>query len=1008
MNKKGVIKAGIVSLLVIGTVAAFLILSGVVFSSAVIDSSQYVLGERVRIDLRGYGTTDLKIITPSTTYKYKALNERLLFRPKEVGIYNVEILSNGVREYYSFEVIGEEIPEVPEEDNETVLVPEEPFKSKYENVSIVVDKPVKNSEELGNVKATRTKLVIPKKDNFTVYVDTPSGTKPVDFEVSDEYVSEDEISIIVNDVDGDVRLEYFTDPPRKEERIVSVKKKEVVVSSPEGLDYQDVLAFTEIPEKTFRKDLIEVFWKEENRSMDFEAYDRDGDGLFDFIEWVVPHLSNQTFEIIVITSAEHLDENRSFVSDIYPWVKDKDNNWSEIIPDGHFVKVIFEKQLNNKKDITIYARNFSGNPRIEVYEKNGSVMLADFGLISDDKKYRILLTDLVGFQDTFDLKVVGGSVEFDYIVDPVSEPPPNGGIFKGSEDEDGTDFNADSSFSGLVWASQNYDDGVLNYNVINPTRIEVLEDGDYFLALSLPIHDEDFASVNEKRSSIEAHVHVNGVATGFSSRPSYLRLSGDGNPDHFETSDNLAVLIPNLSSGDYIEIKVKGNANTENSQVVDDEFALFVEKVPEDDEIFAAYGTQADSGTDLNAGTEDVYSTDMQWNSIVKDSIFTHTDGISNITLSDIGHYYVTVNIPLSGSVQRASVGGRVELDGVEVTGGTFHQGYIRNAQGHTTASIHWAGLVETSSANQNLSIGVGRFANSNTITTGGQNASLFVRKLSNGNEGIFHSTTIVHTGGANWNPASEGYILWQTPNEKDTSYYTHTDNTENITVNEDGYYLLSFNSPELLSGGGARQSPQFLVYVDGVLQNASRTGSTYNRNNNGHTQTSTSLVYLLNLDAGQSIKIGVRRGDGNGDDATGSLSANNEGVIFIEHKGKQVVEWSESVLDFGARTQSNGNVTLGVNITAKGDHENVNVTCDSGNCSILTTNWTNGVDMVSGEILEVYFTCSNAIEGEFEAYYNVSSDNSTSANQLFVTCVMSSSNTVLWNQSTLRFRPGL
>ncbi|MBS3088837.1 hypothetical protein J4402_03595 [Candidatus Pacearchaeota archaeon] len=82
----------------------------------------------------------------------------------------------------------------------------------------------------------------------------------------------------------------------------------------------------------------------------------DDDGNVDYIEWVVPHLSNQTFEIIIeISKAEHLDANRTFVEDVYDSVKARDGNWTTI-PDGDYLRVTFEENLTSEKDITIYAR----------------------------------------------------------------------------------------------------------------------------------------------------------------------------------------------------------------------------------------------------------------------------------------------------------------------------------------------------------------------------------------------------------------------------------------------------------------------------------------------------------------------------------------------------------------------------------------------------------------------------------------------------------------------------
>lgn len=88
----------------------------------------------------------------------------------------------------------------------------------------------------------------------------------------------------------------------------------------------------------------------------FDAYDLDEDGFIDYIEWVVPHLSEQRFDIIYITRAEHLDDNRTFIEDVFELVKARDNNWTEPIPSGDYLRVMFERNLTSSNDITIYAR----------------------------------------------------------------------------------------------------------------------------------------------------------------------------------------------------------------------------------------------------------------------------------------------------------------------------------------------------------------------------------------------------------------------------------------------------------------------------------------------------------------------------------------------------------------------------------------------------------------------------------------------------------------------------
>ena len=112
-------------------------------------------------------------------------------------------------------------------------------------------------------------------------------------------------------------------------------------------------------------------------SISYDAYDLDEDGYVDYIEWNVPHLSSQTYTIIIeISKAEHLDEDYAFIEDVYEQVKAKDGNYTEI-PDSHYLRVTFEQNLTKEKDITIYARaGCNGSVEIngievpcEIYEK---------------------------------------------------------------------------------------------------------------------------------------------------------------------------------------------------------------------------------------------------------------------------------------------------------------------------------------------------------------------------------------------------------------------------------------------------------------------------------------------------------------------------------------------------------------------------------------------------------------------------------------------------------------
>ena len=178
-----------------------------------------------------------------------------------------------------------------------------------------------------------------------------------------------------------INYEIVTEPETNQNNAVSneIKKneketnkgKEVRVLSSPGK--KNIEINTKVSEnwKIREKDEIQVYWKEGGEYIDFSTVDLDGDGLIDEILWNADDLErNQTYEIIIITDAMHLDENRNFISNIYESVKEKEGMWSESIADGEYVRVTFEIPLDNTRDITIWSRTISGTPRVEVYEKD--------------------------------------------------------------------------------------------------------------------------------------------------------------------------------------------------------------------------------------------------------------------------------------------------------------------------------------------------------------------------------------------------------------------------------------------------------------------------------------------------------------------------------------------------------------------------------------------------------------------------------------------------------------
>jgi hypothetical protein len=283
-----------------------------------------------------------------------------------------------------------------------------------------------NSESLitGNVIVD---LKLKKRDSFIISF-FKQLIKITGFTV--ESVQEDatnletlEVNIAQNENITNYIIEYYTDAPFSIEKNMSYGKQ-VVISTFGELNYTNILSYSIIPEiyNLGEEDRIKLFWVENNTYLNFDSYDLDGNNKLDYIEWITPHLSNQTFEIILITKAQHLDFNRNFISDIYDYVKTQDANWSEVIGNNEYVRVTFERALDKTKDITIFARNANNeSASIEVYTQDGNQSIVRFDNISEEGLYKVYLTNLPEnySSETFDLKILTeGGIEFDWIVDP--------------------------------------------------------------------------------------------------------------------------------------------------------------------------------------------------------------------------------------------------------------------------------------------------------------------------------------------------------------------------------------------------------------------------------------------------------------------------------------------------------------------------------------------------------------------------------------------------------------
>ena len=411
----------------------------------------------------------------------------------------------------------------------------------------------------------------------------------------------------------------------------------------------------------------------------------------------------------------------------------------------------------------------------------------------------------------------------------------NGASLKGNEYTKG----GSSVIGGgvIAWNEYSSVDPTAFTHDLSSSDLTVLKDGDYLVAVTVPLY-----TFNGQRNTQRADLMVNGTAVPHGlGESSYIRWANN----HSEASDHFAVLV-SLKANDVITVKTTPTA-ANATQAFIATCSLYAELVEGNRNVFSATATEIQSGAELNV-EPDTGDQGLVWTSARKGSAYSHTDGNAEITFEDAGNYMVYANVPLRGNVGRGSVGLTLNLDEEYIEGARGQQGYIRNANNHKDASIHFSGMIRAE-AGQVLTVTTEQLALAGSIKVqANRAASIFIDKLRN--DGLFSDSFTETTAGENMNPANktalslvgDGYSIDIIDN---TTYSNEGDGEENIVIKKAGNYLLTFNVT-LYSGGG-RVNPRFTVEVNGDVVPGATSLSHYIRNQNGHNESTGSFVALLN-----------------------------------------------------------------------------------------------------------------------------------------------------------------
>jgi hypothetical protein len=395
-----------------------------------------------------------------------------------------------------------------------------------------------------------------------------------------------------------------------------------------------------------------------------------------------------------------------------------------------------------------------------------------------------------------------------------------------------------------------------------------------------------------------------------------LRLTAN-DPD-FQSSDDITVTIEvadtdndgladsweNFFFNDLDEgpsADTDGDGQDNSTEFINGTDPAVDESSPSSTARYVAYtATQLEGGaSDLNQSS----ATNLDWQETVSQSPLLNLGSGGVIEVMRSGDYFISLTLPMSSGVQRSAVRAQAYVNGSPVPGLLGESSYIRSASDHSESSSHFAGMLSGLDRGDWVEVKVLGTAASGTVTI--STARLFVEYVQPSRT-LFASLSDGPAGG-NLNPTSADSLLWSAPQRKDAGF-THTDDTDSITLDNAGTYLVSVNMPMYSNAG--RASPRLEVLLDGSRVPSGSGTQGYIRSDSGHNNASVHWSGLVQATAGSVLTVSVIEEGASG---TVSLPAGEKVSLFIEELDVLTGAYfgSGTALDSGDNWNATGNVAF-------------------------------------------------------------------------------------------------
>lgn len=337
--------------------------------------------------------------------------------------------------------------------------------------------------------------------------------------------------------------------------------------------------------------------------------------------------------------------------------------------------------------------------------------------------------------------------------------------------------------------------------------IDLADGGHYLIMYSVPTE----SSGGTNRSEIQTWIRNETTTTNlqYGRGQGFIRRTAGADEAY-----NQGAAIIDVTAGDDIRIQsIRTDSNTGTAQTRANKAGISILKLkeswdyirtrPSSDQTFSST-----SFIDLTLATDDE----------IDSGTFSRSG--STITLAITGHYLITYNVSFSQNdeTNRGNLETRLTLDGTEING-TRVTAYQRGTNSTEDSVAAWAGIIETSTPNQELVVQIRR-ESANTITgltTTAAETGITIAKLLD----TASYVRLNEAGGGQDLSASRTDITWDEEDEVDSIAFGHTTaNSERVEIDLDGDYLFFSSLYASRSSGTVREA------IFGEWQNSNTSAS--------------------------------------------------------------------------------------------------------------------------------------------------------------------------------------